>query len=121
MYVWGDNENGELGLGDFTGRLKPTLHSFFKNKKIKKLTCGNYHTLALFGKWFFIWFIFLENGEIYSWGFNRFGQLGHGDSENRNTPTLISFFKGMNVMDVFAFYEQSFVLLGMYCIYLIHF
>jgi len=50
LYVWGYNENGELGLGDFTGRLKPTLHSFFKNKKIKKLTCGYYHTLALFGK-----------------------------------------------------------------------
>ena len=67
----------------------------------------------------FIGFIFLENGEIYSWGYNFFGQLGHGDSRNRNTPTLISFFKGMNVVDIFAFYHQSFVLLGIYFVLLI--
>ena len=87
-----------------------------------KLVCGRYHCLALIGKWFFIWFIILENGEVYSWGYNNNGQLGYGDSENRNTPKFInSFFKGMNVMDVFAFSSQSFVLLGFYYIYLIHF
>ena len=66
-------------------------------------------------------FIFLGNGEVYSWGDNSKGQLGHADRENRNTPTLISFFKGMNVMDAFAFSYQSFVLLGIYFFYLIHF
>ena len=60
---------------------------------------------------------FLENGEVYSWGYNEYGQLGHGDEENRNTPTLISFFKGMNVIDVFACSNQSFVLLGINYIY----
>ena len=122
MYVWGSNKDGELGLNDFIKkRLKPTLNPFFKNKKIIKLKCGWSHNLALVGKWFFIWFICLENGEIYSWGYNEYGQLGHGDEENRNTPTLISFFKGMHVMDVFVFYDQSFVLLSMYCIYFILF
>ena len=111
----------QLGLCDYTNRLKPTLNSFFKNKKIIKMACGCQHCLALIGKWFFIWLIFLENGEVYSWGWNNFGQLGHGDKEDRCTPTLISFFKGMNVMDVFSFCEQSFVVLGIYCIYLIHF
>lgn len=28
------------------------------------------------------------------------GQLGHGDEEIRNRPTLISFFSGMNVIAV---------------------
>ena len=65
------------------------------------------------------WFIFLENGQVYSWGNNSNGQLGHGDTEDRNTPTLISFFKGMNVVDIFAFSYQSFVLLGIFCILLI--
>ena len=119
MYVWGLNDLGQLGLGDFTNRSKPTLNSFFKNQKIMKIVCGELHCLALFGKWFFIWFIFLENGEVYSWGDNEFGQLGHGDKKKINTPTLISFFKGMNVMDVFAFSYQSFVLLGIYFVLLI--
>ena len=84
------------------------------------MVCGWHHCLALIGKWFFIWFIFLENGEVYSWGYNYYGQLGHS-KRNTNTPTLISFFKGMNVIDVFAFDDQSFVLLGIHCIYLINF
>ena len=63
----------------------------------------------------------LENGEVYSWGYNYYGQLGHGDLEKRNTPTLISFFKGMNVMNVFAFYDHSFVLLGINFIHFFNF
>ena len=39
---------------------------------------------------------------------------GNGATNKRNTPILISFFKEMNVIDVFAFYYQSFVLLSMY-------
>ena len=48
----------------------------------------------------------------YSWGYNKDGQLVHGFSTRK--PTLISFFEGMNVMNVFAFYHQSFVLLRLY-------
>ena len=54
MYVWGFNSNGQLGLGDSIDRLKPTLNSFFKNKKIIKITCGSDHCLVLVGKIFFI-------------------------------------------------------------------
>ena len=60
MYVWGENDYGQLGLGDFEERQKPTLNSFFKNKKIIKLTCETDHNLALIGKWIFIWFIFFR-------------------------------------------------------------
>ena len=51
-----------------------------------KLVCGRYHCLVLLGNLSFIWFIFLENGEVYSWGYNFWGQLGHGDNEDRKTP-----------------------------------
>ena len=54
---------------------------------------------------------FLENGEVYSWGSNLNGQLGHY-YETRGVPTLISFFKGMNVVDIFAFSCESYILLG---------
>jgi len=50
MYVWGINNMGQLGLGDFTNGLEPTLNPFFKDKKIIKMECGDYHTIALFGK-----------------------------------------------------------------------
>lgn len=28
-------------------------------------------------------------GNIYSWGKNNYGELGHGDIEDRDSPTLI--------------------------------
>lgn len=31
-----------------------------------------------------------ENGGLWSWGYNGYGQLGHGDTSSRNQPTLIS-------------------------------
>lgn len=32
-----------------------------------------------------------DDGEVYSWGLNFSGQLGHGDTNSRNTPGLIVF------------------------------
>ena len=32
----------------------------------------------------------MENGDVYSWGYNGYGQLGHGDTTNRNVPTRIT-------------------------------
>ena len=29
-------------------------------------------------------------GKIYTWGYNRYGQLGDGTKENRSTPICIS-------------------------------
>ena len=102
LFVCGLNECGQLGLDDNTNRYTPTLNSFFNNKKIIRMTCGDNHCIALIGNKndSLIWFLLLENGEVYSWGHNYCGQLGHGDTEDRNTPTLISFFKGMKVVDI---------------------
>ena len=42
----------------------------------------------------------IENGdgsrELYSWGYNGYGQLGHGDTTNRDEPTLVSFDQATN-------------------------
>lgn len=33
-----------------------------------------------------------ENGEVWSWGYNNYGQLGHGDTVSRALATRIEFF-----------------------------
>ena len=38
----------------------------------------------------FIGFTFLENGEIYSWGRNIYGQLGTGYTPTLFKPKLVS-------------------------------
>ena len=34
---------------------------------------------------------------VYSWGSNDQGQLGHGDTVTRSTPTVIEALKGRNI------------------------
>ena len=31
-----------------------------------------------------------DDGFVYSWGNNYYGQLGHGDRTNRSIPTIIN-------------------------------
>lgn len=40
--------------------------------------CGNDHSLAV-----------TSGGELYSWGNNGYGQLGHGDRSHRSSPTRV--------------------------------
>jgi alpha-tubulin suppressor-like RCC1 family protein len=36
------------------------------------------------------WYIITINGDVYSWGYNNYGQLGLGTTTNTNVPTKIS-------------------------------
>src|SRR6185437_3864749 len=78
-YIWGNNSSGELGLGDFNNRNIPTLLTLPNNEKVSFITCGNYHSICL-----------SENNLCYIWGRNISGQLGLGDKNNRNIPTLLT-------------------------------
>lgn len=50
----------------------------------------------------------IENGngtrELYSWGYNGYGQLGQGDSSNRTVPTLVPFNQTTNgrIIEIWA-------------------
>jgi alpha-tubulin suppressor-like RCC1 family protein len=46
--------------------------------KVKAIAAGGFHSLAL-----------TESGEVYAWGWNEYGQLGLGDTEDRLTPTKV--------------------------------
>ncbi|XP_075679407.1 RCC1 and BTB domain-containing protein 2-like [Dermatophagoides pteronyssinus] len=68
------------------GQLANISHSSYDNlvdtglNNIKIIACGGIHSLAL-----------TNTNEIYSWGWNEYGQLGLGDTNNRTTPSLVSF------------------------------
>ena len=65
---------------------------------IVKLSCGSRHSLAV-----------TSDGCAYSWGFNNYGQLGHGDLVSRDCPTVIEYFveRNLQVVDVFGGYWNS--------------
>jgi alpha-tubulin suppressor-like RCC1 family protein len=53
IYSFGRNCEGELGLGNTTNQSIPKLISFLKNKKIKNVSCGRYHTIITTGNLIF--------------------------------------------------------------------
>jgi alpha-tubulin suppressor-like RCC1 family protein len=80
LYVWGENEDGKLGLGkkEFMKIRTPTLHP----KKFAKIACGGHHTLGL-----------TKKGNLYGWGWGSQGQLGVTSTEDIFTPTRIKNYK----------------------------
>lgn len=74
IYVWGSNERGRLGLGQYDYRLKIPQELIIPDSIIL-IKCGEYHTMAL-----------AKSGTIYGWGYNTFGQLGIGNKKFECQP-----------------------------------
>jgi hypothetical protein len=81
LWAWGNNSVGQLGLGDSgisTYRTTPTQVT--TNTDWSIISAGSLHSLGL-----------KTNpdgsvGTLWSWGYNNKGQLGIGNTINRNTP-----------------------------------
>src|SRR5579871_1184088 len=72
----GFNGDGELGNGATTNSslITPALNVV----GVKSISCGYNHTLALDA-----------NGNVWAWGSNNHGQLGTGDTANRDKPVVV--------------------------------
>jgi alpha-tubulin suppressor-like RCC1 family protein len=87
--VWGFgfNRYGQLGLGDNKDRIKPTpILSQGDKIKAKFVSCGDYHTMM----------IDLDDN-VWSFGDNQYGQLGLGDNQRRDIPTLLENIKARSI------------------------
>ena len=73
VYAWGLNSSGQLGVGDTTRRLSPTLVSDLVGKEIVGIYAMENHAAAL-----------SSTGEAYFWGRNGAMQLGLGDAPTTN-------------------------------------
>jgi len=56
VFTWGLNINGQLGLGNNTNYSSPVKIPFFEDKTIRKLACGDFHTVAVTSNSIFIYF-----------------------------------------------------------------
>lgn len=78
LFSWGAGECGQLGTGRCTLRELPARVPTPPDSIIIDAACGSAHTLAL-----------SSSGQIFSWGMNKRGQLGLGDTATRHQPTLL--------------------------------
>jgi X-linked retinitis pigmentosa GTPase regulator len=76
VYIFGNNEYGQLGLGHNKNQNAPQL--LMTDDRISQIACGKYHTVIL-----------KNNGEVYIFGDNTHGQLGLGHNKNQNVPQLL--------------------------------
>jgi alpha-tubulin suppressor-like RCC1 family protein len=90
-YTCGSNEYCECGVGH-NNESVPTPQKL-NVKNITKIASSNNcgHTLLLDNK-----------GSVYSFGTGNFGQLGHGDLEDKNTPQVIAALSGQNIVNIEA-------------------
>ena len=77
-YIWGRNDEGQLGLGDTRNRYNPTpLQLPGGGSAVKGAACGAGHTL--------VWTI---EGDLWAFGRNPFGQLGNGSQSEAVTSPI---------------------------------
>ncbi|XP_060770960.1 RCC1 domain-containing protein 1-like isoform X2 [Neoarius graeffei] len=132
LYVWGWNESGQIGLPSkglreerpreesiekdkLKGNKKedegtsdvfisiqafPALVDLSEAAEIKKVSCGSRHTAAI-----------TSTGDLYTWGWGFYGQLGHGSRCSSDEPKIVEFFSGggMSVEDVTCGLWNTFV------------
>jgi len=79
LVSWGSNKFGQLGLLDYLDRDQPTTIDFFQNRRVSMVAGGESHVLLV-----------TDDGQLYSWGNNGYGQLGNDIHGCTNTPQLIS-------------------------------
>ena len=77
IYVCGWNKNGQLGLSSQEVDYPTFCQVPSLPRKITKVSCGWNHTMAL-----------TENGTVYVWGSNAFGQLGVPEVQKQSTSPI---------------------------------
>ncbi|XP_068814535.1 RCC1 domain-containing protein 1 isoform X1 [Struthio camelus] len=125
LYVWGWNESGQLalpskalaeeraqaeeaGAGDaeltphreqpgaegtefISIQAFPALLDFPQDLEVSKVSCGSRHTAAV-----------TRGGELYTWGWGKYGQLGHEDNTSSDQQRRVDYLaaNGLRAEDV---------------------
>jgi alpha-tubulin suppressor-like RCC1 family protein len=74
LWCWGYNAYGQLGTQDQSDRQVPT-QTISEGMDWSLVSAGSYHTAAI-----------KTNGSLWSWGDNRYGQLGDNTETTRFSP-----------------------------------
>lgn len=88
LYSWGAGADGRLGHENSDDVYEPKLVSALEGKVVVRVSCGYLHSAVV-----------SKDGELITFGFNGYGQLGLGSIETKYQPTSIPQLKTRRVVD----------------------
>ncbi|KAM6067380.1 PREDICTED: probable E3 ubiquitin-protein ligase HERC4 isoform X2 [Chlamydotis macqueenii] len=101
VYAWGLATDGQLGLPGTEECVRvPRNIKSLSEIQIVQVACGYYHSLAL-----------SKGSEVFSWGQNKYGQLGLGyEYKKQHSPLMVKSLLGIPFAQIAAGGAHSFVL-----------
>lgn len=97
----GLNTQQQLGIGKHhIQALQPMLVKEFDDKNVSLIEAGQYHNAVY------------ADGELYTFGWGVYGQLGHGDIFTLDRPKVVRFFSNKNVKQIALGHAHTLVLCG---------
>ena len=84
LYCWGYNGCGAVGNGSSTKEQATPVKVLSDVISVSYYNCASY-----FGNVYSFVLSITENGDLYCWGYNRFGQLGNGTIKDQFTPVKV--------------------------------
>ncbi|CAH9103196.1 unnamed protein product [Cuscuta epithymum] len=89
VYTMGSPVYGQLGNPQADGKLPCRVEANLAKSFVEEIACGAYHVAVL-----------TSRTEVYTWGKGANGRLGHGDMDDRNSPTLVEALKDKQVKSI---------------------
>ncbi|CAN1250516.1 PH, RCC1 and FYVE domains-containing protein 1 [Linum perenne] len=89
VYTMGSPVYGQLGNPKADGKLPTRVEGKLSKNFVEEIACGAYHIAVLTSK-----------TEVYTWGKGAGGRLGHGDMDDRNSPTLVEALRDKQVKSI---------------------
>ena len=86
VYCWGENEHGQLGVGDTYDRKRPVKVETPQNTNFTSVGVGHSHACAL-----------ADNGSVWCWGNGGSGRLGDASGTSQYIPVQADFGSSHNI------------------------
>lgn len=108
LLCWGDNSQGQLGVGDYlsingdeTSLLGyevsiPSSNTGYSTTFFTAVAAGEYHTCGI-----------TNTGDVYCWGKGDYGQIGNGDFVDSDVPYLVPLPSNLKAVSVAAAKDGS--------------
>ncbi|KAK9724307.1 hypothetical protein RND81_05G062700 [Saponaria officinalis] len=89
VFTMGSSVHGQLGNPQAEGKTPCLVQEKLVGEFVEEITCGAHHVAVL-----------TSRSEVYTWGKGANGRLGHGDIEDRKTPTYVEALKDRHVKSI---------------------